>query len=284
MFRFGPAGIPSSAKGEDTAAGVKECSRLGLAAMEVEFVRGVYMTKEEQAEETAKASREKDISLSIHCPYWVNCCGKEEKKINLSVHHIFASAQAAQWLGVKKIVFHPGYYMGRDSKTCGKLIKSTLQRILDKMEERKVKGVLLAPETAGAVSEWGSLEEILWLSNELDNTSFCIDFCHLHARQGGVLKGENDYLKVFEQIEKSAGKKAVENIHIHFSGVEFGEKGERKHLPIDSDSPPWKPFMKLLAEKGEENGYGGTIICESPLTEKDALKMKNLYDKLENKK
>jgi len=44
MIRIGIAGIPYHAKGEGTEAGIRYLSSVGLDAMEVEFVRNVYMT------------------------------------------------------------------------------------------------------------------------------------------------------------------------------------------------------------------------------------------------
>jgi len=57
----------------------------------------------------------------------------------------------------------------------------------------------------------------------------CIDFAHLHARSGE----ENSYEEFtgqLKRIENKLGWSGLENIHIHVSGIEYGQKGERRHL------------------------------------------------------
>jgi deoxyribonuclease-4 len=77
--RFGPAGIPTETPDRNTANGIAYCGKLGLGAMEVEFVHGVNM-KEEKAREAGEMAKKNDVRLSCHAPYYINCCAKEEKK------------------------------------------------------------------------------------------------------------------------------------------------------------------------------------------------------------
>ena len=109
MIRFGPAGMPLELKGKRLPEGIKYVYEKGLKAFEVEFVRGVRINKDDAAE-AAKIAKAKDIYLSCHGPYWINCCSPVKEKQNTTMRNIMDSARAAEQLGAKIIVFHPGFY------------------------------------------------------------------------------------------------------------------------------------------------------------------------------
>lgn len=277
--RFGPAGVPVGSPKPDIFAGVEYTAGLELEAFECEFSRGVRINKD-VALKTGKRAKESDISLSCHAPYWVNACSTDKVKIETSIRNIMEAARAAHLLGAGIIVFHPGFYMGKSSGECAAIAKKTLGVCLEKMKNEKINDVFLGPETTGKPSQYGSLEEVLELCASLENCKPTIDFAHIHAR-GRKLRKKEDYKGIFDEIEKELGKEAVKNLHVHFSEVEYTDKGERRHLVLGTNNePPFKP----LAEAIVENGYGATIISESPLLEIDALKMKDTYLGIKKKK
>lgn len=269
--RFGSAGIPIQCPGSSLDA--IECSHsLGLGAMELEFVRGVKLL-EQNAKALKPASEKFDIRLSAHAPYWVNCCTTDRIKQETTKRNLFLSAQACMWAGARVAVFHPGYYQGKTSKECLKITKDLFSRLKTHMEHHDVKGVRLGAETVGKKSQYGSLDECMELQQEVPEIMLVFDFAHLHARGDWKFKTEEDYRKMFAHVEKALPG-YLNDFHSHFSGIEFSDKGERNHVPVDEKSvPPYKPLMKVLAE----NGYGGTIISESPKLEMDALKMQEEY-------
>ena len=255
---LGPAGSPESS----TLKGIKRVKELELNAMEVEFVRGVHMGKE-LSEQCGKLARELGIKLSVHAPYYINLLSRSEKVKKDSVQRILISCERASELGAKYVVFHPGYYGTLPKKTACKIVKQAVVGMNEFIEQRKWK-VKLAPETSGKLSQFGTLDEVLSLSLET-GCSFCIDFAHIYARNLGKI----DYEKIFDKIEKSE----IKEIHSHFSNVSFGLKGERKHLVMDS-SPPFEPLARVIMERGIDI----TIISESPVTWKDSLKMKKIFE------
>ena len=278
MIRFGPAGIPIGTPGKaGTAEGIAYCRKIGLGAMEVEFVHGVKMG-EPAARACGEVARKSNVLLSCHAPYYINCCAKEELKLDGSVRHIVATAQAAFWLGATPIVIHPGFYMGRPASECRKMVISTFQRCLDGVARLKISGVQLGAELTGKKSAYGSLDEIIDLAQEFGGKQVVpvIDFAHYHAREGRLKTGE-DYARILEKVEKRLGSDATKSFHCHFSGIEIIEAGEKSHLPLSSLSPPFEP----LARAWLENGWEGKAICESPLIEKDALEMQKAYKKLQ---
>ena len=65
-------------------------------------------------------------------------------------------------------------------------------------------------------------------------------------------------------------------MHMHFSGIAYGLKGEKHHLPLQESDARWKDFLNVLKDRKIE----GTLVCESPLLEKDTLLMQRTYKKL----
>ena len=102
----------------------------------------------------------------------------------------------------------------------------------------------------------------------------------MHARRDFKIKGEDDYRKIFSYLEKELGN-YVKHFHAHFSEIEYTDKGEKNHLVLGTkNEPPFRPLLKVILE----NGYGGTIISETPKIDIDALKMKKYYLNLANTK
>ncbi len=269
--RFGSAGIPHQCEGGTLEA--IECSRgLGLGAMELEFVRGIYLN-EKSLRELRQEAEKFDVRLSAHAPYWVNCCSTEKKKQETTLRNLFLSAQACSWAGARVAVFHPGYYQEKSSKECFKLTKDLFQKLKSQMDKHKIKNVKLGAETVGKKSQYGSLDECIKLHNSVKEIMLVIDFAHLLARGDWSCKNEDDYSKLLAYIEdKIPGY--MNDFHAHFSCINYSEKGERNHLPLEGKNPPpYKPLMKVLAE----NGYGGTVISESPKLETDAFRMQKEY-------
>jgi deoxyribonuclease-4 len=71
----------------------------------------------------------------------------------------------------------------------------------------------------------------------------------------------------------------AENLHCHFSKIEYTSAGEKKHLTFEDNvfGPDYEPFMEAIV-KGK---LSPTVICESAGTQsRDALAMKTLYNSL----
>lgn len=285
MMRFGPAGIPIGLEKGGTKEGIEYTASLGLTAFEVEFVRGVRM-KAKDAVLIGQIAKQHDILLSAHCPYWINTAGMTRDKIETAKRNILQTAEVASAMGAWIIVLHPGYYMGRSPEECMKISIATLKAAREKMEQRGFGNVVLGLETTGGVAELGTLEECIEIANALGGAGHAapvIDFAHIHGRHGGCLRRKEDFARIFETIEKKfeGGKRYVKGFHSHFSELEYSARGELKHIPLGKeDEPPFKPLAEVIAEKG----YGGTIISESPMLEEDALKMKNIYEKVVQRK
>lgn len=249
MIKIGPAGIGGI---NEIKRNLEFLNKNKIRAAEIAFTYGIYI-KKEHTEMIKEFAKELNILLSIHAPYYINLNSNE--KAEQSKKRILDCCEIGNLLGAKHIVFHPGFY-GKDSKeeTYQKIKKEIIE--LQKIIEKNNWDVKLAPETTGKINVFGSLDEILRLVKET-NCSFCIDFAHLKAREQ-----KNYNLK--EIIEKI---KHFKHIHCHFSGINYTEKGERNHIPINIEE-----FKEILNELKNKN-IDATIICEAPDTYGDAIKM-----------
>jgi deoxyribonuclease-4 len=104
----------------------------------------------------------------------------------------------------------------------------------------------------------------------------CIDFSHLFARTIGKNNTKEEFENILTQIEKNLGKTAIDNMHIHISGIAYGEKGEKNHLILKDSKFNYVDLLKVL----KEFKCKGVVTCESPNIEKDALLMQKIYSKI----
>ncbi len=267
---FGTAGVPISTKSRDSVSGIKRVRELGLDAMELEFVRGVSMGQE-TAKKVAKTAMEENIVLSVHAPYYINLNSEDAKKKQASKKRIWDSMEIGNICGAQTVTFHPAFYGTGSKEECMKEVENALNELADKAREKGF-GVKLAPETTGKNSVFGSLDETVELCRRVKGILPMPDFAHLHARCNGCLKKKQDFVKLIEKIPR----KYLGELHMHASGINYSEKGERNHLTMEESDFNYKAMLEALKAKR----VSGVIICESPNIEKDALLMKKFWEKL----
>lgn len=272
-LRFGTAGIPRKTSG-DTSQGIKDVNSLGLASMEIEFVRGVYL-KEDKTENIKKIAKENDIKLTCHAPYYINLNTNEPKKYHASINYITKSAKILSLCGGWSVCFHAGYYMKQDPEKVYSKIKESVKEIVKIVREYDDK-IWIRPEISGKKVQFGDLKETIKLSQDVEQVMPCIDFSHFFARDTGKHNTLSEFKNILEEIESKLGKNALSNMHIHVSGIEYGDKGEKNHLILNESKFNYKDLMKAL----KEFKVKGVLICESPNIEEDSLLMKKYYDKL----
>ena len=262
MIRIGQAGIPLSCKGRTNKDGLVYTKQiLDLNAMEVQFVRGLYVMEDEEAQFMGEYSKENDLELHVHAPYYINLAGTGEE-LNLSIEKIVFSARLAEKMGAKTVVTHPGYY-GEDSerKTMKKIIKN-VKKITNQFKKEKIK-VKLGIETMGKKKVFGSLEEIIEISNNVKGVIPVIGLGHIHARRNGGLKKREDFEEIFQQLKPLRQKHFL----MHVTGVLYEDGNEYYHIPIKKGDMPLMPLIDIIFD----NNYDVTFISESPLLEHDAV-------------
>jgi deoxyribonuclease-4 len=253
MIRIGPAG----SGGLGNLKGIRKVARMKLDCMEVEFTYGVRMSMD-AAREVGALAKAKGISLSVHAPYYINLASDEKEKIVASKRRILDSCERAAAFGARSVVFHAGFYQKKTAEQTYALIKKAVLEIQKKISKNKWE-VQLCPEVTGKPSQFGSVEELLKLKKET-RCGICVDFAHLYARQ----QGDIDYSQILKKLPRK--------FHAHFSGIEYGPKGERKHLKTT------KKFFEPLAQALLKTKRDITLICESPQPYRDAAMMKRVLN------
>ncbi len=269
---LGPGGLPISSKGSSTVEGLKKVAEIGLNAMEIEFVRSIYLN-DKTAAETREAAKEFGVRLSVHAPYFINLCSKEEKTIAASKNRILKSLEISEILNADAIAVHAAYYSGLTPDRAYEKLKENILEILDEMKSRGIKNAKFGLETMGRSSQFGSLEEIIKMCKEVKNKQLVpyLDWGHLYVRG----KGRIDYKEILNKLDVLK----LDHINSQFTGVDKNKKGEfvDVHTPM-SEYPPFEPLAEELIKKKTSI----TIISETPLLEIDSLKMKETFEKLKH--
>ena len=274
---FGVAGVPESCPDDSSLKGLDCLVASGLEAMELEFVNGLKMTYETASLLQKKAHQQK-IRLSAHAPYFINLNADDPIKRMQSQQWLLKSLRLATAASASDLVFHAGYYGLKSPEETYESIKTSLAEVMSMARSERIP-TRLRIETMGKRKQFGSLEEVLNLCRELEGLLPCLDFAHIFAREGRV-NSYRDFLLVLNKVEKKLGPRALKNAHIHISGVHYNQTGELRHLNLTESDFRYEEWLQAL----HDAGVRGTVICESPALEAEALMLKNLYASLQCKK
>lgn len=273
-FVFGTVGSPISTpkKPGGSVGAIHQLASLGLYGLELGWVRAVRVSEETCAAIKA-AGQETGVVISVHAPYFINLNGDDEEWPK-SRKRLMDAAHYGNLAGATDIIFHPGSYFGEPPD---QVLETAIPRLRECVEElhKADNHVILRPETMGKSAMLGSLEDTLSMSKEIPGVEPCLDFAHLHARTGdGSLNSKDEWILLLEQYSEVLGKDSLQRLHIHMSGIEYSEKGERNHLPIAESDFDLEGLFNAL----KEMKCGGRILCESPILEDDALFMKQTWE------
>lgn len=249
---------------------------IGLDAYEYEAGNGLAASPAMLAK-IGEEARKHNIKMSFHTPYFISLSGVvEEKRLN-SINYIRQSLDAANLLGAGTIVVHSGSAAKISRDEAMRLAGDTLVKTLSSVETY---GIKIGLETMGKINQLGTLDEVLELCRIDSAFVPVVDFGHLNARDlGGVFVTADDYLRVFDKIDRALGADVASNLHCHFSKIEWTGSGEKRHLTFEDQlyGPDFEPLVEVIYK----NNLTPTIICESAGTQSDdALAMKKCYMEL----
>ncbi len=279
MIWFGPAGNSDSfyEQGFKRSFEMPQwLSSMGLNAYEYQCNKGIHL-KDETALLIGEKCREFNIKLSIHAPYYINLSSTEEKKRENSIQYIINTLKIAKIMGADRIVAHPGYVSGVSRQVAIELALDTMLETLKRAEEQDLLDVTICPEVLGKNNQLGTLEEVIVLCSLDERLIPCVDFAHVHSLTQGGMKTKEDFINVFKLVEKHLGNERMKKAHIHFSRVEYGKGGEKKHWSYKDTQygPDFNPLAQAIIELDMEP----VIICESRGTmAEDAVTLKNIYE------
>jgi deoxyribonuclease IV len=279
-FKFGTVGSPAGTpKKPGGSVGAIEFSKsIGLDTLELGWVQSVRVT-EATCALIKFTSSEQGVALSVHAPYFINLNATDEEWTK-SRKRLMDAAHYGHLAGATDIIFHPGSYFMNDPL---EVLKIAIPRLQGCVAELKKNGdvVTLRPETMGKSAMLGSFEDAVAMSKAMDMVQPCLDFAHLHARPGdGTMNTYDEWSRLLEIYSRELGEKALKRLHIHLSGIEYGAKGEKNHLPLADADLDMKALFKAL----KQFGCAGRILCESPIMEQDTLTMKKTWMKISGEK
>jgi deoxyribonuclease-4 len=282
--RFGPAGVPPMFRllGASTFDTPRLLCEEGLDAFEYQAVRWgpKPQIKEADARRLGEEAKRNDVKLSMHGSYFINLSGKPEV-VKASKQRIIACATGAEWMGAGVMVFHMGFYGMFEKDYALKCSITALKEIHSEMQSLGLK-VKLGPETMGRKSQVGTLGEIIAINREVEGTQLVVDWGHLHALHQGAFKTVDDMRHIAEKIEQELGTQTLRNMHCHFSKIEFTSQGEKKHHPLDEEQ--FGPDFGMLSEVILDFGMHPTFICETPILDVDARKMKEILQQAQKQR
>jgi len=274
-IRFGTVGSPLTAPHAGTAAAIEYTRLLGMDHLEIAWVQSVRVSDETCA--TIKAAAEQHrVTLSIHAPYYINLNSQSADLMQKSDERLLAAARKGWRAGARDIVFHPGSYHSQPPDHVYERAREKLLEIRGILDAEGV-DVILRPETMGKAAMFGTLDELVQLSRDVPGVLPCIDFAHLHARTGAINSYE-EFASILAAVGDALGRYGLDNLHAHLSGIDYGPRGEKQHLPLNEADFRYRDLLQALLDYDVK----GTAAVEAPdpFHVADALTIQATYRRL----
>ena len=276
-LRFGTVGSPQTTPGSGTVAAIAHTKQLGLHHLEIAWVQSVRVTDATCADIKAAAETH-GISLSIHAPYYINLNSQTDELMVKSDERLLAAARKGFLAGARDIVFHPGSYHGQPPEQVYERVRDKLAELAGILRDEGV-DVNLRPETMGKGAMFGTLEEVLQLSADIDGVLPCIDWAHLHARTGdGTFNTYEEFDAALKRVREVLGEAGIKSLHSHMSGIAYTAKGEKEHVPLNEADLRYRDLLQAFVDHGVEGTVG--VEAPEPFHTADCLTFQATYQRL----
>ena len=247
----------------------------GLDLFEYSFGQGFRMTSE-KAKEIGDKFKEFGIEMSIHAPYFINFANPDPVMYDKSLGYIRTGIKFMNAFGAKRMVFHPGSCGKMERSEAVGLLRERFVEFMPEIEAELGAEMFICPETMGKSMQIGTFKEIIDLCTISDKLLPTFDFGHINALTQGSLKTPDDFQRIFDYSFEKLGEFRTKNAQVHFSKIEYGAKGEIRHLTF-ADTV-YGPNFEHLCEVLVKNDMSCHIICESSETQaEDSVAMKQIY-------
>lgn len=230
---FGVAGMPTNYKGKLNGL-FPWLTEKGLNGIEIQCTYGFKMSDDNKKLYRERAKN--GFFLSIHAPYYINLGSLNNQVVGRSKSNMKEGIELAKSIGVNRIIFHPGG--GHENTENGRkiAIKQIIDAINEFTSEIDMGDVRLYPEIGGKIASLGSLDEIIEICKKCKYCYPCIDIAHLHAREIGSITSKEILKSKLQKIKDEIPDKFKE-IHFHAYTINYGDKGEIKHLYFGDKMP-----------------------------------------------
>ena len=282
MVKFGPSGNgvqfykDGHKRSVEAPQWLKEV--MGLSAYEYSFGRGINIG-DDTAKSIGEEAKKYDIAISVHAPYFINFANPNEENAIKSYNYVLNSLAKLRLFSGNRLVVHTGSQGKLERKEALTLAKKRLITLKEMLIEQGYDDMLICLEAMGKPAQIGSYEEVIDLCTIYDNYIPTLDFGHINAVTHGTLKTQADYEKILQYMFDKLGEERAKKVHIHFSKIEYGQKGEIRHLTLDDTiyGPEFEPLAKAMKKFGMDHAV---VISESKeQMATDAKRLMNIYNK-----
>ncbi len=276
MVKFGPSGMGEDYENIETINVPKMLKEMGLDCYEYSFGHG-YRMSDGTAVRYGKEFKDQGITLSFHAPYYINFANPEEEMYQKSIGYLERGIELLKASGADHLVFHPGSCGKAARSDAYQLIFDRFKELMPRLDSKLSKGMWLCPETMGKSMQIGTFKEVVDLCTLSPYLVPTFDFGHINALTQGTLKTKEDFKQIFQYGLEKLGREKMNNLHIHFSKIQYGDKGEIRHLNFEDNiyGPNFEPMIDAIIELD----ISPRIICESAGKQpRDAKIMKNYYE------
>ncbi len=278
MIKFGVAGNSNSFYAEghkSTVEAAKWCKDRGIDCFEYSFGRGVTIGSD-KAKEIGEVFKDYGVELSVHAPYFINFSNIDPLMIEKSIGYVLTSLKMLKAFGGERVVFHPASQGKLLREEAHAIALDNIGKLATAIKDNGYEEYKICPETMGKQNQMGTVSEVIDYCNLADFFYPCIDFGHVNAREQGILKTALNYNTIIEEMLQKLPENKVKSMHIHFSKIQYGAKGELKHLTFEDDV--FGPEFPPLAESLRLYHIEPYVISESDGTQaEDAVEMKRIY-------
>ena len=278
MIKFGVAGNSHSFYEEghvSTMEAASWCKNRGIDVFEYSFGRGINLN-EKTAVAIGNKFKEHGVDLTVHAPYYINFANPDPEMIQKSFGYVLNSCKKVKDFGGDRVVVHPATQGKLNREDAVALMNKNIDALRLELDSAGYFDVKICFETMGKMAQLGTVDEIIGVCSLDDRFYPCIDFGHINAREQGILKSGINYNTIVQKMLDFLPKHKVSGMHIHFSKIEYGAKGEVRHLTFADDKygPDYEPLMQVL----HDNALEPYVICESDGTQaEDTVTMKKYY-------
>ena len=278
---FGVAGVPTNYKGK--FAGVFPwLEGMGLNGFEIQCTYGFKVS--DANKEIIREAQNKGFRFSMHAPYYINLGSLNSPVVGRSKSNMKEGIELAKSIGVNRIIFHPGGGHENTIEGRKRAIDQLVEAVNEFTSEVDMGDVRLYPEIGGKTASLGSLDEIIEICLRCKYCYPCIDIAHLHAREHGSITSKEILREKLERIQKAIPEK-FKYIHFHAYTIQYGDKGEIKHLRHGDnmeDGSEGLPNLTNFVELLKEMNIEPWVISEALDTQEIGAKfMLDKYQELE---
>ena len=233
IAKFGVAGVPVNYKGKpnDFYNWLKD---MNLNAYEVQCTFGFKMS--DKTKQLVSQAQNDGFYISIHGPYYINLGSVNSAVVERSIDILKQGIELAKSINCTRIIFHPGG--GHENTETGRkdAIKRIINHLNDISSQVDMGDVKFYPEIGGKTANLGSLDEIIEICKQCEYAYPCIDIAHLHAREFGSIKSKDILRAKLEHLRTELPNK-FDKVHFHAYTINYGDKGEIKHLVHGENMP-----------------------------------------------